>query len=55
MAANVFATAQFWLTIVVVYVSAFGWRYAERTAAWLFRPHDTMILVRCMPGGWRHG
>lgn len=46
VADNVLANPTFWFTILVVYILAFGWRFAERTAGWLFRPQDTMILVR---------
>lgn len=35
----------FWFVIMLVYVVTFGMRFAERTAGWVFRPHDTMILA----------
>lgn len=45
VAENVFANPTFWLVILAIYILAFGYRFAERTAAWLFHPHDTMILA----------
>ena len=41
----VLSSPTFWLVILVCYIAAFGYRYAERTALWVFRPHDSMILV----------
>ncbi|GAB4813242.1 hypothetical protein N2152v2_000288 [Parachlorella kessleri] len=35
----------FWFVIIVTYIVTFGMRFAERTAVWVFRPHDTMILA----------
>ena len=42
---NVLASPTFWLVILVCYITAFGIRFAERTGMWVFRPHDTMILL----------
>ena len=39
------STPTFWFVICVCYALTFGSRFAERTAEWAFRPHDTMILA----------
>ncbi|GMH33051.1 hypothetical protein BSKO_00885 [Bryopsis sp. KO-2023] len=45
VAENVFNTATFWLCIFSVYTLTFGYRYYMRSAKWLFRPDDNMILA----------
>ncbi|GMH33103.1 hypothetical protein BSKO_00937 [Bryopsis sp. KO-2023] len=44
-AENLFATANFWLSISAVYVISFGYRYFMRSWKWLFDPDDNMTLA----------
>jgi magnesium-transporting ATPase (P-type) len=41
---QVLSSPTFWFVILVCYIITFGTRYAEKTYAWVFRPHDDMIL-----------
>jgi len=41
---QVLSSPTFWFVILVCYIITFGSRYAEKTYAWVFRPHDDMIL-----------
>ena len=42
---QILRTPTFWFVIIATYIVTFGMRFAERTAVWVFRPHDTMILA----------
>jgi magnesium-transporting ATPase (P-type) len=44
VALRLFASPRFWLVCALCAVAAFGHRFAERGAVWLFRPADLMIL-----------
>lgn len=41
---QVLSSPTFWFVILVCYIITFGTRYAEKTFAWVFKPHDDMIL-----------
>lgn len=41
---EVLRSATYWFVVLVCYILTFGSRYAEKTYAWVFYPHDTMIL-----------
>ena len=45
VANEVLASPVFWFAILICYLLCFGMRYAERTADWVFKPHDSMILA----------
>lgn len=45
VANQVLSTATFWFVILVVNMSTFGLRFAERTFTWSFRSQDTMIMA----------
>jgi phospholipid-transporting ATPase len=42
---QVLSSPTFYFVILVCYIITFGTRYAEKTYAWVFRPHDDMILT----------
>jgi magnesium-transporting ATPase (P-type) len=41
----VLSSPTYWFVIWLCYAITFGSRYAERTAKWVFAPHDSMILA----------
>ena len=41
---EVLSSATYWFVVLVCYCITFGSRFAEKTYAWVFYPHDTMVL-----------
>ena len=42
---NLLGAPNFWLEVIVVYITTFSMRFLERSIRWLYFPNDSMILA----------